>query len=87
MMDITSQKRAEIIIEESEKRYRDLIQTLPVAVYTVDESGYVNLYNKAAVKLWGREPVLGKELWCGSHEMYTLEDEFCRMRNVRWELR
>lgn len=76
MMDITSQKRAEIIIEESEKRYRDLIQTLPVAVYTVDESGYVNLYNKAAVKLWGREPVLGKELWCGSHEMYTLEDEF-----------
>ncbi|MCF2444848.1 PAS domain S-box protein [Dyadobacter sp. CY345] len=76
MMDITSQKRAEIIIEESEKRYRDLIQTLPVAVYTVDENGYVNLYNKAAVKLWGREPELGKELWCGSHEMYTLDGEF-----------
>ena len=76
MMDITSQKRAEIIIEESEKRYRDLIQTLPVAVYTVDENGYVNLYNKAAVKLWGREPELGRELWCGSYEMYTLEGDF-----------
>ena len=76
MMDITSQKRAEIIIEESEKRYRDLIQTLPVAVYTVDENGYVNLFNKAAVKLWGREPELGKELWCGSYEMHTLDGEF-----------
>ena len=76
MMDITPQKRAEMIIEESEKRYRDLVQTLPVAVYTVDENGYVNLYNKAAVRLWGREPELSKELWCGSYEMYTLEGEF-----------
>jgi len=76
MMDITQQKRAEKIIEESEKRYRDLLKTLPVAVYTVDEKGYVNLYNDAAVKLWGREPELGKELWCGSYEMYTLDGEF-----------
>ena len=37
--------------------------------------GFVNLYNKAAVKLWGREPELGKDLWCGSYEMYTLEGE------------
>ncbi|WP_159466952.1 PAS domain S-box protein [Dyadobacter sp. 3J3] len=76
MMDISQQKQAEKIIEESEKRYKDLIETLPVAVYTVDADGFVNLYNKAAVKLWGREPELGKELWCGSHEMYTLDGEF-----------
>ncbi|GLU54630.1 hypothetical protein Dfri01_40910 [Dyadobacter frigoris] len=75
MMDISEQKQAEQIIEESEKRYKDLIGTLPVAVYTVDADGLVNLYNKAAVKLWGRVPELGKELWCGSHEMYTLEGD------------
>lgn len=75
MIDISKQKEAEKIIEESEKRYKDLIETLPVAVYTVDADGLVNLYNKAAVKLWGREPELGKDLWCGSYEMYTLEGE------------
>lgn len=76
MMDISQQKLAEKIIVESEKRYKDLIETLPVAVYTVDGDGFVNLYNKAAVKLWGREPELGKELWCGSYQMYTLDGEF-----------
>ncbi|MCF0054300.1 PAS domain S-box protein [Dyadobacter sp. CY356] len=76
MMDISQQKQAEKIIEESEKRYKDLIETLPVAVYTVDAEGLVNLYNKAAVKLWEREPELGKDLWCGSYEMYTLEGDF-----------
>lgn len=73
MMDITQQKRAERIIEESEKRYRDLIQALPVAVYTVDENGLINLFNASAAKLWGRVPELGKELWCGAYELYTLD--------------
>jgi PAS domain S-box-containing protein len=76
MRDISQQKNAEKVIAESEKRYRDLIETLPVAVYTVDVNGLVNLYNKAAVRLWGREPELGKDLWCGSYEMYTLDGEF-----------
>jgi PAS domain S-box-containing protein len=76
MRDISKQKHAEKVIAESEKRYRDLIETLPVAVYTVDVNGFVNMYNKAAVRLWGREPELGKDLWCGSYEMYTLDGEF-----------
>jgi PAS domain S-box-containing protein len=76
MRDISQQKHAEKVIEESEKRYRDLIETLPVAVYTVDADGFVNLYNKAATRLWGREPELGKDLWCGSYEMYTLDGTF-----------
>jgi PAS domain S-box-containing protein len=71
MMDITRQKQAERIIEESEKRYRDLIQALPVAVYTVDEKGMINLFNEAAVKLWGRVPELGKELWSESYALFT----------------
>lgn len=73
MMDITERKRAERIIEASEKRYRDLIDTLPVAVYTVDENGFVNLYNKAAVELWGREPELEKELWCGAYQTFSMD--------------
>ena len=50
--------------------YRDLLDALPAAVYTCDERGRVMLYNQAAVVLWGREPELGKDLWCGSWKIY-----------------
>ncbi|MEP6958115.1 MAG: PAS domain S-box protein [Nitrospirota bacterium] len=63
--DVTGPKRAEEALRLSEARYRELIQALPAAVYTCDERGYITLYNQAAVALWGREPELGKDLWCG----------------------
>ncbi len=56
--------------------YKDLqhervIESLPVAIYMCNKEGYIKSYNAAAVKLWGREPEIGKELWCGSWKMYT----------------
>ena len=47
-----------------------LLQALPAAVYTCDANGYIQLYNKAAVELWGREPLAGKDKWCGSWKLY-----------------
>ncbi|MEP6890360.1 MAG: PAS domain S-box protein, partial [Nitrospirota bacterium] len=47
-----------------------LVQALPAAVYTCDERGRILLYNQAAVALWGREPQVGKDLWCGSWKIY-----------------
>ena len=47
-----------------------LLQALPAAIYTCDADGYIQLYNKAAVELWGREPVAGKDQWCGSWKIY-----------------
>src|SRR5262249_39357212 len=32
--------------------------------------GRVMMYNQAAASLWGRESEIGKDLWCGSGEMY-----------------
>ncbi len=64
--DITQQKKDEEKIKSSEKRLRDMIEHLPEAIYTCDADGYIKMFNKAAVKLWGREPVIGKELWSGS---------------------
>ncbi len=69
--NITEQKNAELELKDTEKRYKDLIQHLPEAVYTCDELGYIKLYNKAAVNLWGREPVIGKDLWCGSWKIFN----------------
>lgn len=50
-----------------------LLQALPAAVYTCDADGYIQLYNKAAVELWGREPVTGKDQWCGSWKIYRMD--------------
>ncbi|MFY0256306.1 ATP-binding protein [Chitinophaga sp. 30R24] len=50
--------------------YRQILERLPAAVYTCDESGHILLYNQAAVKLWGREPEAGVDLWCGSWKIY-----------------
>src|SRR5689334_11965472 len=53
----------------------DIIQSLPVAVYTCDAKGYITAYNKAAATLWGREPEIGKERWSGAWKIYTLKGE------------
>jgi PAS domain S-box-containing protein len=55
---------------ESEQRYSQLIRSLPAAVYTTDARGHVTLYNQAAAILWGREPEIGKDLWCGSYKIF-----------------
>jgi PAS domain S-box-containing protein len=68
--DITERKKAEAVIEEIHQRYRQLVHGLSAAVYTCDAEGHVMLYNEAAVALWGREPKVGKDLWCGSWRIY-----------------
>jgi PAS domain S-box-containing protein len=61
-------------LRDSERRYRDLVETLPAAVYTTDAQGRIDLYNDAAVRLWGRCPSAG-EKWCGSHRILSLEGQ------------
>jgi PAS domain-containing protein len=36
------------------------------AIYVCDNKGYIKLYNKAAANLWGREPQLDEDLYCGA---------------------
>jgi PAS domain S-box-containing protein len=69
-VDITERKRAEELLRLSEESYRHLVHALPAAVYTCDAGGRVTLYNAAAVELWGREPEIGKDEWCGSWRIY-----------------
>lgn len=67
--DISALKEAEIALKESEVKYRTLVQHLNVPIYTTDAEGRVTLYNKAAADLWGREPQIGEEYWCGSYRI------------------
>ncbi len=49
----------------------ELFDQLPVAVYTCDSLGRITSFNSAAAKLWGREPEIGKDLWCGSWKIFN----------------
>lgn len=50
--------------------FRQLLEDSPVANYLCDAEGKLTYFNKAAVKLWGRTPSLGKEYWCGSWKIF-----------------
>jgi len=68
-IDISEQKKLMLALLNSESRYRQLIETLQAPLYTTDAEGRITSYNKAAVDLWGREPEIGKDLWCGSFKI------------------
>lgn len=74
-VDVTEQVAARKKIEESKKLYVDLIQNLPVAVYTTDAEGYLTLFNNEAVALWGREPRVSVDRWTGSWKIYNASGE------------
>ena len=46
--------------------WRQLLEALPAAVYTIDASGRITFFNEAAVELAGRTPQVGRDLWCVS---------------------
>ena len=69
-IDITEQKKLQKELRQNEGRYQQLIESLHTPLYTTDVSGRIMLFNKAAAELWGREPEIGKELWCGSYKIF-----------------
>jgi PAS domain S-box-containing protein len=48
----------------------ELLEALPVAVYTTDAEGRITFYNEAAAALWGYRPQVGDDRWCGSWRLY-----------------
>ncbi len=57
-------------LQTSERRFRELVEALPAAIYTTDANGRITFFNHAAVKLWGYTPQLGRDQWCGSWRLY-----------------
>jgi len=57
-------------LRERERRFRDLLGSLPAAIYTTDAKGRITYYNEAAVELWGQRPALGTGEWCGSWKLF-----------------
>jgi PAS domain-containing protein len=60
-------------VAQPNKRARDqreLLETLPVAIYETDAMGRITYYNAAAAELWGVKPELGKSEFCKSWKLY-----------------
>jgi len=69
-------------IATNEPDARDLLKAMPFAAYVTDPDGRITAFNEAASMLWGRETVLGEELWCGSHRLFWPE----RPRHDAWRM-
>src|SRR5687767_6903810 len=67
-----SRNAAEEVLRERarDRRFRQLLDALPAAVYTTDAAGRITFYNEAAAVLWGCRPELGKSEWCGSWRLF-----------------
>lgn len=57
-------------LRESERRFREMIDAIPAAVYTTDAEGRITHFNPAAVEFSGRTPQLGTDQWCVSWKLY-----------------
>jgi PAS domain S-box-containing protein len=57
-------------VDESERRFRQMIDALPAAIYTTDAQGRLTHFNPAAVELSGRKPQIGTDEWCVSWKLY-----------------
>jgi PAS domain S-box-containing protein len=55
--------------------YREILEDLPVAIYTTDTEGRITYYNRACIDLAGRRPELGSDAWCVAWKLYTTEGE------------
>jgi PAS domain S-box-containing protein len=70
MQDITERKRIRDALRHSERQFRELLESLPAAVYTTDAAGRLTFYNQTAVELSGKEPQLGSDEWRVSWRLY-----------------
>jgi len=51
----------------------EILDELPVPIYTTDCEGRVSYFNKACVAFAGRTPVPGQDLWCVTWKLFTGE--------------
>jgi len=64
VQDITKRKQTEDILQESEKKYRELVQNINSIVLRMDINGRITFFNEFAQKFFGytKDEILGKNV-------------------------
>ncbi|MCK4309465.1 MAG: PAS domain S-box protein [Candidatus Atribacteria bacterium] len=64
VQDITKRKQTEDILQESEKKYRELVQNINSIVLRIDINGNITFFNEFAQKFFGytKDEILGKNV-------------------------
>jgi PAS domain S-box-containing protein len=62
--------RDQAVLGVREGRWHEILQALPIAIYTTDARGRITFYNDAAADLWGVRPDIGTSVFCGSWKLY-----------------
>src|ERR1035441_10762130 len=68
VVPISEPLRARATLRERERRFRELLDALPAAIYTTDAAGRLTYYNDAAATHFGHRPALGSR--CGSWKLF-----------------
>ncbi|MEO7177510.1 MAG: histidine kinase dimerization/phosphoacceptor domain -containing protein [Allosphingosinicella sp.] len=68
--DVTEQLREERAVRDRERQLREILDALPVALYTTDAEGRITYYNQASVDMSGRRPALGDDKWCVTWKLF-----------------
>ena len=53
--------------------FGEMVDALPVAIYTTDSEGHLTYFNAAAVSLSGRIPELGTDQWCITWKLFLAD--------------
>ncbi|MDP3854333.1 sensor histidine kinase [Phenylobacterium sp.] len=71
IQDITELRQTRDRLRARQDWTRRVLESAPIAVYNTDAQGFVLSFNAAAAALWGREPRIGEDRWCGSFKLYS----------------
>ena len=72
-VDVTDLERTRKELRRQDNTYHQILDGLPVAIYTTDQNGIITYYNRAAADLAGREPQVGKDKWCVTFKLFTTD--------------
>ncbi|RWK56424.1 PAS domain S-box protein [Mesorhizobium sp.] len=70
-VDVSDLQRVRTELTRQDNTHRQILDSLPVAIYTTDQHGTITYFNCAAAELAGREPEVGKDKWCVTFKLFT----------------
>ena len=76
--DVVKHDSSDAAVRWNEERNRTLFDLGPLAVYSCDAAGVIQEFNRRAVELWGREPLVGDtdKRFCGSFKLFRPDGSF-----------